>query len=98
MQFCSFRSDAWLQKTRNLSDVTNLRSVLEEAVAETDKNPRYKEMFGVRCQPGERLGRTPKLHSYIITFVYFSNSDLGFDSYQHCIQFKPRPTKIHVLH
>ena len=51
------RTDEWLIKTRNLSDNTKLRAVLDEAVADTLKNQRYHELFSCLCAPGEQLGK-----------------------------------------
>ena len=44
--------------TLNFHPFSNLRDVLEEAVNATALNPRYKELFGVLCDPqqNEQLG------------------------------------------
>ena len=58
----SSQADSWLIKTRNLSDAFKLRSILDEAVADTQKNPRYHELFSTLCAPGERLGKELSRH------------------------------------
>ena len=90
------RTDTWLIKTRNLSDHLNLRALLDEAAADTLKNPRYHELFSVLCEEGEQLGKELS-HKLYIKLLNFSHLDLGFNSHKHSLFIKHRATEVFIF-
>ena len=51
-----YRTDAWLQRSRNLHVQANLEALYEECHQATLRNERITAMYQHLCGPNERLG------------------------------------------